>query len=122
MEYVLNKTQVCDDKDLKQVFSISENATDVDIDNRINKRLNYNNDVYLDKGKKVAVDCSVFDNLDSVYIFLAVLAPFIYIITSAILVMIYCKYKKAREVYQKLRNEIEHPEDEQQDENQGNNY
>jgi hypothetical protein len=103
---------------LNQIFYISANNTDEEVDKLIYK-LNYNDHAYLDKGKKVEVSCSVFDNLDSVYIFLAVLAPFIYIITSAVLVMIYCKYKRAREVYQKLRNEIENPEDEKSSEDNG---
>jgi hypothetical protein len=119
ISYILNKTQVANHKDLKQIFYFSINSTDETESNKIIFKLNYNDDIYLDKGEKVEVKCSVFDNLDSIYIFLAVLAPFIYIITSAVLVMIYCKYKKAKEVYQKLRNEIESPEDEKSSEENG---
>jgi hypothetical protein len=46
------------------------------------------------------------------YVYLAVLAPFVYFITSVILIVIYCKYKQTRDSYEKLRNELDNPENE----------
>ncbi len=86
-------------------------------ENKNHIRINLNEYMYLDKGNKIVSECSVFDNLDPIYVYMAVLAPFIYFITSVILIIVYWKYKKTRDSYEKLRNEMDNPEAEYDDQN-----
>jgi hypothetical protein len=64
-------------------------------------------DDYLNKGYKIQEKCNVLDNLEFSYLIIALCAPVLYFLTALCLVVIYCKYRKIRNDYQRLQGSEE---------------
>jgi hypothetical protein len=61
------------------------------------------NEIYLNQGSKIEEKCSVFDNLEFTYLVIALCAPILYFLTALCLIILYCKYRKIRQDYQRLQ-------------------
>ena len=65
-------------------------------------------DIYVNKSKE-EVSCNFYDNFDNSLLIIVIILPIVYFFVTICLVVYYCKYKRVRNQYQMLRNEVDVP-------------
>lgn len=63
--------------------------------------------LYLTKGDRLDEECTVIDNFSSYEMYILFMIPFIWLGTGLCVLLFYCKYKRARHDYDRLREERE---------------
>ncbi len=65
-------------------------------------------ELYVNKSKE-EVSCNFYDNFDNSLLIIVIILPIFYFFVTICLVVYYCKYKRVRNQYQMLRNEVDSP-------------
>lgn len=61
--------------------------------------------IYLQQGRKFVEECSLMENLDGSVIYLIFVVPLIYFSAGFCVIVFYCRYRKMRNEYERLREE-----------------
>lgn len=105
---ILTLQNVQTDKELSYYFGFDfeEKNDSVKLDKNIPIELIFeklpDDSIYQTSGKEIKEPCTIIDNLD-LPIWLIMLIPGLYILTSLCLIFVYCRYVKIRDDYERLR-------------------